>query len=175
MLTITFLMKWQGPLVRGEIFRGAMRERWLQCSDWPQYPSSVVASPRSFGRTGGCMDPASSSSWRHRSSRQYPRIRRKTHYGCFNCAGLAELVAIWDLLEQLQLEPGTADIFAWRLTADQRYSASSAYGAMFIGSSRSLGAKQIWKTAAPPRVRFFFWLIMHERCWTAERRCRHGL
>lgn len=46
---------------------------------------------------------------------------------------------------------------------------------MFLGSSSPLGARQIWKTAAPPRARFFFWLVMHDRCWTAERRFRHGL
>jgi hypothetical protein len=28
---------------------------------------------------------------------------------------------------------------------------------------------------APPRVRFFFWLVLHGCCWTAERRFRHGL
>jgi hypothetical protein len=55
------------------------------------------------------------------------------------------------------------------------YLAASAYGAMFIGSSSPLGAKQIWKTVAPPRIRFFYWLVMHGRCWTAERRFRHGL
>jgi hypothetical protein len=61
------------------------------------------------------------------------------------------------------------------LTADHSYSVASAYGAMFLGSSSPLGAKQLWKTAAPPRVRFFFWLVMHGRCWTANRRFRHGL
>lgn len=46
---------------------------------------------------------------------------------------------------------------------------------MFLGSSTPLGARLIWKTAAPPRVRFFFWLVLHDRCWTAARRFRHGL
>ena len=53
------------------------------------------------------------------------------------------------------------DTFTWRLTADRSYSAASVYGAMFLGSSPVLGAKQIWKTPAPPKVRFFFWLTMH--------------
>jgi hypothetical protein len=73
---------------------------------------------------------------------------------------------------QLSFEP---DIFTWSLTADHSYSAASAYGAMFLGSSRPLGAKQIWKTSALPRVKFFLWLVMHDRCWTADRRYRHGL
>ena len=46
---------------------------------------------------------------------------------------------------------------------------------MFIGSSSPLGAKHIWKTSAPPKVKFFFWLVMHGRCWTADRRFHHGL
>lgn len=46
---------------------------------------------------------------------------------------------------------------------------------MFLGSSQPVGAKEIWRTAAPPWVRFFFWLVLHGRCWTAERICRHGL
>jgi hypothetical protein len=62
-----------------------------------------------------------------------------------------------------------------RLTADQQYSASSAYGAMFVGCSRPLGAWQLWKISAPPRVKLFFWLVMHGRCWTTHRRWRHGL
>lgn len=73
------------------------------------------------------------------------------------------------------LVPGTPDIFAWRLTADKQYSASSTYGAMFVGCSTPLGARQLWKTSAPQRVKFFFWLAMHGRCWTAHRRWRHGL
>ena len=52
---------------------------------------------------------------------------------------------------------------------------ASAYGAMFLGASLPLSAKEIWKTAAPLRLRFFFWLVLHGRCWTAERRRRHGL
>ena len=56
-----------------------------------------------------------------------------------------------------------------------KYSAASAYGAMFIGSTSPFGAKLIWGTRAPPKVRFFFWLALHRRCWTANRRMRHGL
>ena len=27
----------------------------------------------------------------------------------------------------------------------------------------------------PPKVRYFYWLVLHDRCWTAERRKRRGL
>jgi hypothetical protein len=88
---------------------------------------------------------------------------------------LTEFINLWNIVEQVQLSPDKPDTFTWRLIADNRYFASSAYGAMFIGSSRPLGAKLIWKTSAPPRVKSFFWLVMHGRCWTAHRRHRHGL
>jgi hypothetical protein len=77
-------------------------------------------------------------------------------------------------LEGVQLS-AQQDTFTWRFTADLFYSAASPYGAMFIGSSSPLGAKHIWKTSAPPKVKFFFWLVMYGRCWTTDRRFRHGL
>ena len=87
---------------------------------------------------------------------------------------LIDIAHICDLIENIELsqEP---DTFSWNLTPDQCYSAASAYGAMFLGSAPVFGAKQVWKTAAPPRVRFFFWLAVHNRCWTGARRYRHGL
>ena len=87
---------------------------------------------------------------------------------------LLELSCLFDRLMDIDLS-SEPDTFRWGLTADGQYSAASAYGAMFLGSSTPVGAKQLWKTRAPPRVRFFVWLILHGRCWTAERRFRHGL
>ena len=95
--------------------------------------------------------------------------------GAFTVQVLAEFFQIWHKLRHVQLVSGIPDVFLWRLTADGSYSSASAYGAMFLGSSRPLGAKEIWKTSAPPKVHFFFWLVMHDCCWTAERRFRHGL
>ncbi|WVZ90178.1 hypothetical protein U9M48_036505 [Paspalum notatum var. saurae] len=43
------------------------------------------------------------------------------------------------------------------------------------GSTLMAGAKVVWKARVPPRVRFFAWLALQDRCWTAERRQRHGL
>lgn len=54
---------------------------------------------------------------------------------------LLEFFNLWNLVEQVQLSPGVPDTFSWRLTQDGQYSASSAYGAMFIGSLAPLGAK----------------------------------
>jgi hypothetical protein len=88
---------------------------------------------------------------------------------------LTESMQVWQRLQQVQLAPGTPDVFRWCLTADGCYSSTLAYGAMFLGLPRPPGAKEIWKTLASPRVHFFFWLVMHGRCWTVERRFRHSL
>lgn len=37
------------------------------------------------------------------------------------------------------------------------------------------GAVELWRAAVPPKVKLFFWLALHGRLWTAERRMRHGL
>lgn len=40
-----------------------------------------------------------------------------------------------------------------------------------------LGAQELWRASALPKVKFFFWLAIHgrRRLWTADRRKRHGL
>lgn len=45
----------------------------------------------------------------------------------------------------------------------------------FNGCTSLLGAAELWKTKAPPKVKFFFWLALHRLLWIAERRKRHGL
>lgn len=37
------------------------------------------------------------------------------------------------------------------------------------------GAKELWATKAPAWVKFFYWLTLHSRLWTTDRRKRHGL
>jgi hypothetical protein len=69
----------------------------------------------------------------------------------------------------------SSDRFIWRWTTDGTYSASSAYRAFFVGMATLRGAKELWKVRAPPKCKFFFWLLLHDRLWTAARRKRHGL
>jgi hypothetical protein len=78
-------------------------------------------------------------------------------------------------LDAVELDPLQADRFVWKWLADGKYSASSTYRALFAGSTLLLGAKELWKTKAQPKVKFFFWLALHRRLWTVERRKRHGL
>ena len=56
-----------------------------------------------------------------------------------------------------------------------RYSARSAYAAKFAGREVSATAQFTWKSRAPLRCRFFLWLAMKNRCWTADQLARRGL
>lgn len=81
-----------------------------------------------------------------------------------------------DKLAGVHLTPGLDDRFIWKWTASGDYSSASAYRAFFAGTTELLGARELWKTRAPPpKVKFFFWLGLHGRLWTSERRARHGL
>lgn len=88
---------------------------------------------------------------------------------------ILQYLKLWERVIDVQLLPGVPDSIIWRWASNQQYSAASAYGAMFIGSFAPFGAGLIWKARAPAKVKFFFRLALHRRCWTAERRKRHGL
>jgi len=95
--------------------------------------------------------------------------------GALTAPVLYQYLLVWDLLRNVVLNPLQSDRFVWKWSPDGKYSASSAYRAFFHGSTNLPGAKELWRTKAPPRVKFFFWLALHRRLWTADRRKRHGL
>ena len=94
--------------------------------------------------------------------------------GGMSVAALRDYVRLWHALNGVVLndEP---DRFRWKWTASGDYTASSAYRAMFIGTVRSPTIPRIWKNWAPLRVKFFTWLALKKRLWTADRRRRHNL
>jgi hypothetical protein len=137
-------------------------DRWINGESLQHLAPTVFAAVKPRKRKATVADALNDFAWvRHIAG---PRTMQL----------VVEFGRICDLLEHIQLTQ-QPDTFSWRLSEDQNYSAASAYGAMFLGSSTPIAAKEIWKTAAPPLVRFFFWLVMHGRCWTAARRFRHGL
>jgi hypothetical protein len=64
------------------------------------------------------------------------------------------------------------DKICWRWTPDKTFSTSSAYLSFFIGQHPIVGAKLLRKVRAPAKCKFFIWLVLHKRCWTADRRKR---
>jgi hypothetical protein len=51
---------------------------------------------------------------------------------------------------------------------------SSAYRAQFSAFAASLALAMIWKTWAPPKCKFFAWLILQDRVWTSDRLTRRN-
>jgi len=74
---------------------------------------------------------------------------------------LTEYLQLWDIIRNVQLSDTSPDVLRWRWSADMSYSAASAYHLMFAGATRPLGEKELWKVAAPPKVKYFFWLALH--------------
>ena len=89
---------------------------------------------------------------------------------------LREYLLLWELLDsqppiQFTEEP---DSDTWRWTSSGSYSASSAYAMMFTGSIRSNVFPQVWKTKATPKCRLHAWLLLHDRCLTADNLAKRG-
>jgi exonuclease III len=95
--------------------------------------------------------------------------------GFISADGLVEFLKIWDLLSLVELQEGTPDKHIWRISSSGVYSAKSAYEILFQGAVYFRPALRIWKSHAPPKCRFFMWLVAHNRCWTADRLARRGL
>jgi hypothetical protein len=72
---------------------------------------------------------------------------------------LIQYVLVRERVEQVALLP--EDHLLWRWTASGKYSASLAYNAMFLGQTKVLGARELWKVSAPNKCHLFIWLALH--------------
>lgn len=82
---------------------------------------------------------------------------------------IREFLALWERPEDIELIDDQDDRIVWLLTSDGQYSAKSAYAVQFEGMSKCATAELTWKTKAPPKCRFFIWLLLKNRIWTAAR------
>jgi hypothetical protein len=67
------------------------------------------------------------------------------------------------------------DRFIWCWSASSSYSVPSAYGAMLVGQTQILGARELWKVKALNMCCFFLWLVLHGKNWTSECAWHHDL
>ena len=82
---------------------------------------------------------------------------------------LHEFVNLWEKLSHVQLIPDMPDSIIWKLTKDGHYSAATAYSAQFLGLVDSDLPQIVWATWAPPKCKFFAWLVINKSIWTADR------
>lgn len=87
---------------------------------------------------------------------------------------ISEYISLWEDLDSVVLVDEQEDSATWTLTSDGKYSTKSAYSIQFAGKTKCLTASQTWKTKAPPKCKFFAWLMLKDRIWTAARLQRRG-
>ena len=88
-----------------------------------------------------------------------------------NAEILRDFVELWKLIHTLHLDQSCEqeDTIVWTLESSGEYSAKSAYEIQFCGQTFSNFPKLIWKAWATPRIKFFLWLLLQDRVWTATR------
>jgi hypothetical protein len=87
---------------------------------------------------------------------------------------IEEFVNLWGLLQDVHLPHDVPDTITWKFTNDGKYSASSAYKMQFEGLVSTSLNSTVWKVWAPPKCKFFAWLVMQNRVWMADRLQRRG-
>lgn len=89
---------------------------------------------------------------------------------------LKEFFELWQLIQdqRLELSSEQEDQIIWTLESSGEYSSRSAYKIQFAGQISSTFPKLIWKACATPRCKFFLWLLLQSRIWTADRLQQRG-
>lgn len=85
-----------------------------------------------------------------------------------------EFLQAWHAIADISLQPNVPNSIRWILTADGSYSARSAYNLQFGGRSLSSMPQVVWRIWAPPKYKFFAWLMLQNRLWCADRLQRRG-
>jgi hypothetical protein len=88
---------------------------------------------------------------------------------------LHEYLKLWEELQAVDLQPGVQDIHFLRFAENRQHSAKSAYEGLFWCSVQFESYERIGKSCAPPKCRYFAWLVALQKCWTADRLARQGL
>jgi hypothetical protein len=86
---------------------------------------------------------------------------------------LFDFVSLRQIVRGCTLDPDIEDTFRWKSTSGS-YSASSAYTLQFEETQQS-PLRHIWPAWAPPKCKFFFWLLLQRRVFTADRLLRFGM
>ncbi|KAM0839337.1 hypothetical protein ACQ4PT_060405 [Festuca glaucescens] len=86
---------------------------------------------------------------------------------------LEDFAKLWEKVREIQLTD-RIDTVTWILTTDAAYSAKSAYEVQFYGRLVLPDLNNVWKVKMEEKVRFFLWLLLQNRLWTADRLRNRG-
>ena len=87
---------------------------------------------------------------------------------------LDQFLTLWARIQTVALTT-ERDTIAWHISADKKYSASSAYAVQFLGRIKQPHLEQVWHIKIEGKIKFFFWLMLQNKNWTAERLRARGL
>jgi hypothetical protein len=68
----------------------------------------------------------------------------------------------------------TLNLIKRKFTLSGLHTAHSAYQAQFCGSTRTNFNNIVWRAWAPLKCKFFSWLVVQNRVWTADMLARRG-
>ena len=120
-------------------------------------------------------DASSWKTWKLREALQDDAWVRKIKVTPnFTFEHLRQFIELWSTIRDFPLEVHAEDDIVWKHTESGIYTAKSAYLAQFFGIIRSPMELAVWKAWAPPKVKFFAWLAMQNRVWTADRLAKRG-
>jgi hypothetical protein len=90
----------------------------------------------------------------------------------FTMAHLCEFVTLCNLVQATELQIDREDKISWKLTRNREYTTASAYATQFSDYTATRRLASIWKAWAPPKCKFFAWLVFQNRVWTSDRLAR---
>lgn len=78
--------------------------------------------------------------------------------GALTVGVISEYFVVWDIITSVQLRTEVEGTL-FRLAVNGKYSAKAAYEGFFLGSTIFEPYHRIWRTWAPPKTKFFMWLV----------------
>lgn len=88
-------------------------------------------------------------------------------------AQLTQFVKLWEAVQLVELSR-SKDQIGWSLTANAKYSASSAYDIQFATRIEQPRLAKVWNCRMEGKVKFYIWLLLQNRNWTADRLHKRG-
>jgi hypothetical protein len=96
-------------------------------------------------------------------------IRDINYRSGFTTEHLLQFTTLWALVTRTPLTQHHEDKISWTLRKHGEYTTASTYKAQFTDYSPAPELASLWKAWAPPKCKFFAWLILQNCVWTSNR------